>query len=122
MLRLLIGILLLTAASAFACETYEEGCERDGDSVPFTNASVQPASACAELVGQCEYYECRNSEMECGTYGYLIGFGARCKNGGQPWQDQVNLCIQQELEKRANLTCTNVRNATLQAQMTCLSL
>lgn len=99
--------------------------------VSLVLTSTAHAQDCAALVGSCEYYNCKNEQLGCGESNYLLAFGARYCTAfqnvapafteayGQPWLAEVSLCLQEELEKRDDLSCENVRQVALEAHVAC---
>lgn len=89
---------------------------------------------CADLIGKCEYYLCREKQKNCGAKGYFLGFGyqycsdslKRLRNevspNGKKWLDTTATCLHQQMEEISNNgTCAEIKKAAIRSHDKCYS-
>lgn len=100
----------------------------------FVVFAVQAAD-CSDLIGTCDYYQCVESQEECGSNGYYLKFGkhycekyqndeANYSDKGQEFLFNIRICLQDELEReriRANHLpkCSKVQKFAVGTHKTC---
>jgi hypothetical protein len=77
----------------------------------MVSAFASPETGCADRIGNCDYYECRESLQNCGSKGYLLRFGyhycskfmggvrPRMTAQGAAWMATVARCLQEKVEQ-----------------------
>jgi hypothetical protein len=88
--------------------------------------------ACEGLIGNCEYYRCRESIQPCGEDGYFIHFGYRyCKQfftelspnvseREQQWLERVGACLQRKVDEiPIYQSCSNTEDAAIYSHTEC---
>ena len=88
------------------------------------------ASECAASVGTCDYYLCQKELLGCSQGQYFEEFGFhRCEYfeetqssysaEGQEFLQSVRTCLQESLEAKSSLTCSNARRVALKSHEDC---
>ncbi len=88
---------------------------------------------CRELVGDCDYYLCREKQQACGVKGYYLAFGyqycnkslggfqERVSENARGWLKNVATCLQQTLEDEVptQTECKEVKNRAVDSHIQC---
>lgn len=95
----------------------------------LSNAAL--AGPCANTIGQCGYYVCKEAENRCGDDGYFINFGLKyCERyqevepsfttQGQRFLDNVRTCLQVKLENPGRkYSCGSVESYAVNTHFDC---
>jgi hypothetical protein len=97
--------------------------------------SASPAladSGCSNLIGNCDYYLCREKEHPCGSGGYFIGFSYRYCNdfetqvgkdvtqATRDWFDRVARCLQEDVEAiPVETSCSMTQTQAIEGHENC---
>lgn len=88
---------------------------------------------CADRLGSCDYYDCREEHHPCGSDGYYLGYGGKYCNrfnnetrpelssDGQAWVDITTRCLQRYLENHIpyDADCDDVRRRAFDSHPDC---
>lgn len=85
---------------------------------------------CSEKIGDCDYYNCRNEEMNCEGDNYLKVFGEKyCQRfvedapkytpRGEFFMSKVRVCLQEQMDSEEQLTCQDTRSVALDHHLYC---
>lgn len=91
-------------------------------------------SNCSDLIGSCDYYLCRETQKNCNSNGYFLGFGYQyCSEStvnliqkvspiGQEWLKTVATCLQEKMESiSSDLTCSKIKKEAIRSHNSCYS-
>ena len=99
--------------------------------------SVRPAARapedCSHLVGDCEFYLCRERRHPCGATGYYRGYGykycdrftrllrPRLSPAGQRWVDQTRRCLMEHVDRHipVDAPCDQVKRSAFDSHPGC---
>jgi hypothetical protein len=96
-------------------------------------SAVNVPTDCRELVGNCDYYLCREKQQACGVKGYYLAFGyqycnkslgafqERVSENARGWLKNVATCLQQTLEDEVptQTECKEVKNSAVDSHIRC---
>ncbi|MHB1057967.1 MAG: eCIS core domain-containing protein [Rhodanobacter sp.] len=100
-----------------------------------SNRQAQPED-CSSLVGDCEFYRCRERRHPCGATGYYLGYGykycerfsrllrPRLPASGQRWLDKTKDCLQEHIDRHIPLDtpCDAVKRSAFDSHPDCYVL
>lgn len=90
---------------------------------------------CANQIGTCGYYTCKESELQCGSKGYLLEYGHRYCNkffselesqltsSGSQWIQNAATCLQEKIEfnSQSDKNCKKVKKLAYSSHSVCYS-
>ncbi|MDE2154828.1 MAG: DUF4157 domain-containing protein [Xanthomonadaceae bacterium] len=96
-------------------------------------SAVRAPEDCSHLVGDCEFYLCRERRHPCGAAGYYRGYGykycdrftrllrPRLSRAGQRWVDQTRLCLMEYVDRHIPLDapCDRVKRSAFDSHPRC---
>lgn len=95
-------------------------------------ALTASAEDCAQYIGSCQYYLCREKEHACGNKGYYLGFAYKyCRESktklvrhmsedGKAWSQRVALCLQNSVEQIPyDDNCTDAKQTAYREHSRC---
>lgn len=95
---------------------------------------AQQESHCANEIGTCQYYQCKEQEFQCGDSGYLLQYGYRfCQKffneldeklsaEGSLWIQNAASCLQEKIENESsNMNCKQLKKFAYSSHSSCYS-
>ncbi|MCK6595615.1 MAG: hypothetical protein L6Q33_10470 [Bacteriovoracaceae bacterium] len=97
-------------------------------------ALASDQNLCANQIGTCQYYACKEQELGCGPKGYLLNYGQRfCRKfydelemkltaTGSMWIQEAATCLQEKIEFESHTQdCKKMRKFAYSSHSNCYS-